>query len=222
VEFEGDAVRILIADDHGIVRQGLKSLIDEQPDMEVVGEAEDGLQAAELADRLLPDVVLMDISMQNLNGIEATRLIRRGNPQIKIVALSIHTNKQYIVDMLRAGASGYVLKTCPFSEVARAIRAVSSGQHYLSPKVNELVLGDYLEHLVANGASEKDRLTDRQRQVIQLLAEGRTTKQIANLLHVSSKTVEAARRQAMNSLGVSSVAELTKFAIREGLTAVES
>ncbi len=214
-------MRILIADDHGVVRQGLRVLIDKQPDMEVVGEAENGLQVAELANKLLPDVVLMDISMPNLNGIEATRLILRDNPDIRVLALSVHFNKHYVTDMLRAGASGYVLKSCLFDEVVDALHTVDSGEHYLSPRVREIVLDDYVQHLTTTSESRTDILTDRERQVIQLLAEGKTTKQIGRQLHVSAKTIDSNRREAMNKLGISSIAELTRFAIREGLTSVE-
>lgn len=214
-------MRILIAEDHGVVRQGLKVLIDNQADMEVVGEAEDGLQVAELARELSPDVILMDISMPNLNGIEATRLILRDNPDIKVIALSVHSNKHFVTDMLRAGVSGYVLKSCLFDEVVGALYAVDSGEYYLSSKVNEIVLDDYLHRLMTTCESKKDKLTDRERQVIQLLAEGKTTKQIGRQLHVSPKTVDANRRQAMEKLEISNIAELTKFAISEGLTSIE-
>ena len=214
-------MRILIAEDHGVVRQGLRALLENQADIEVVGEAGDGREVAELAGKLSPDVILMDISMPNLNGIEATRLILRENPDIRIIVLSVHSNKNFVTDMLRAGASGYVLKTYLFDEVVTALRVVESGEHYLSPKVNEIVLEDYLQHLTTSSISEKDKLTDRERQVIQLLAEGKTTKQIGRQLHVSPKTVDSNRREAMNKLGISTIAELTKYAIREGLTSVD-
>lgn len=214
-------MRILIAEDHGVVRQGLRALLENQADIEVVGEAGDGREVAELAGKLSPDVILMDISMPNLNGIEATRLILKQNPDIRIIVLSVHSNKNFVTDMLRAGASGYVLKTYLFDEVVTALRVVESGEHYLSPKVNEIVLEDYLQHLTTSSISEKDKLTDRERQVIQLLAEGKTTKQIGRQLHVSPKTVDSNRREAMNKLGISTIAELTKYAIREGLTSVD-
>lgn len=214
-------MRILIADDHGIVRQGLRVLIEKQADMEVVGEAEDGLTVVELANKLSPEVILMDISMPNLNGVEATRLILRDNPDTRIVALSVHFDKHFVTEMLKAGASGYVLKSCLFAEVLKALRTVDTGEHYLSPKINEVVLDDYIHHMVKTDESTDDRLTERDRQVIQLLAEGKSTKQIALCLHVSPKTADANRRQAMNKLGIASIAELTKFAIREGLTSTE-
>jgi len=214
-------MKILIAEDHGVVRQGLKALIDGQDGMEVIGEAQDGLQVVELTDRLSPDVILMDISMPNLNGAEATRLILRDNPDVKIIALSVHFNKHFVTDMLQAGASGYVLKSCLFDEVVSALHAVNSGEHYLSSKVSEIVMDDYLERLKITGELETAKLTERERRVIQLLAEGKTTKQIGRQLHVSPKTIDANRREAMDKLGISNIAELTKFAIREGLTSVE-
>lgn len=214
-------MRILIADDHGIVRQGLRVLIENQADMEVVGEAENGLEVVELAGRLSLDVILMDISMPNLNGVEATRLILRDNPNVKIIALSVHFNKHFVTDMLQAGASGYVLKSCLFDEVISALHVVNSGKHYLSSKVSEFVLDDYLQRLKIAGESETGKLTERERHVIQLLAEGKTTKQIGLQLHVSPKTVDSNRREAMDKLGISNVAELTKYAIREGLTSMD-
>jgi len=214
-------MRILIAEDHGVVRQGLKALIDGQDGMEAIGEAQDGLQVVELADRLSPDVILMDISMPNLNGVEATRLILRDNPDVKIIALSVHFNKHCVTDMLQAGASGYVLKSCLFDEVVSALHAVNSGEHYLSSKVSEIVMDDYLERLKITGELETAKLTERERRVIQLLAEGKTTKQIGRQLHVSPKTIDANRREAMDKLGISNIAELTKFAIREGMTSAE-
>lgn len=214
-------MKVLIAEDHGVVRQGLRALIEDKPDIEVVGEAEDGLKVVELAKQLSPDVILMDITMPNLNGVEATRFIREENPNIRIIALSVHFDKHFVLEMLRAGASGYVLKSYLFDEVLRALRAVNADQHYLSPKITDIVLDDYIPFISKANESKGEHLTARERQVIQLLAEGKTTKQIALHLHVSPKTVDSNRRQVMNKLGISSVAELTKYAIREGLTSAE-
>lgn len=214
-------MKVLIAEDHGVVRQGLRALIEEEPDIEVIGEAEDGLEVVELAKQSLPDVILMDITMPNLNGVEATRFILENHPNIRIIALSVHFDKHFVMEMLRAGASGYVLKSYLFDEVLRALRTVGSGQHYLSPKITEIVLDDYIPLITKTEESSKEHLTTRERQVIQLLAEGKTTKQIALQLHVSPKTVDSNRRQVMKKLGISSVAELTKYAIREGLTSAE-
>jgi len=214
-------MKVLIAEDLGVVRQGLRALIEEETDIEVVGEAKDGLEVVEVAKQLSPDVILMDISMPNLNGVEATRIIRESNPKIRIIALSVHFDKRFVMEMLGAGASGYVLKSYLFDEVLRAIRTVGTGQHYLSPKITEIVLDNYIPFITRIEDSKKEHLTARERQVVQLFAEGKTTKQIALQLHVSPKTVDSNRRQVMNKLGISSVAELTKYAIREGLTSAE-
>ncbi|MBN2314033.1 MAG: response regulator transcription factor [Sedimentisphaerales bacterium] len=214
-------MKVLIAEDHGVVRQGLRALIEEEQDIEVVGEAEDGLEVMELAEQSLPDVILMDITMPNLNGVEATRFILENHPNIRIIALSVHFDKHFVMEMLRAGASGYVLKSYLFDEVLRALKTVAAGQHYLSPKITEVVLDDYIPLISKTEKSSKEHLTARERQVVQLLAEGKSTKQIARQLHVSPKTVDSNRRQVMKKLGISSVAELTKYAIREGLTSAE-
>ena len=214
-------MRILIADDHGVVREGLKVLIENQPDMEVVGEAEDGLMVTQLAKELSPDIIIMDISMPNLNGVEATRLILTENPDIRVIALSVHLDKHFVTQMLKAGASGYVLKSCLFDEVLRALRTVNRNEHYLSPKITDVVLDDYIHYMATYNKSADDHLTSRERQIVQMLAEGKSTKQIASSLHISPKTSDANRRQIMNKLGISSLAELTKYAIREGLTSTE-
>jgi two-component system response regulator NreC len=214
-------MKVLIAEDHGVVRQGLKALIEEEPDIEVVGEAADGLEVVELAKQLSPDVILMDITMPNLNGVEATRFILEDHPTIQVIALSVHFDKHFVMEMLRAGASGYVLKSYLFDEVLRALRTVAAGEHYLSPKITEVVLDDYIPFISKPKESAQEHLTARERQIIQLLAEGKTTKQIALHLHVSPKTIDSNRRQIMNKLGISSIAELTKYAIREGLTSAE-
>jgi len=214
-------MNILIADDHGVVREGLKVLIDNQPGMKVVGEAEDGQKVVELAKQLSPDIIVMDIAMPNLNGVEATRLIIEENPNIRIIALSVHSDKHFVTEMLKAGASGYVLKSCLFDEVLRAIQTVGGGDYYLSPKITDVVVDDYKYYMATLNKSSEIRLTARERQVVQLLTEGKSTKQIALSLHVSPKTVDGNRREIMNKLGIFTVAELTKFAIREGLTSAE-
>jgi len=214
-------MRILIADDHGIVREGLKILIENEADMEVVGEAEDGLMVTQLAKELSPDVIVMDISMPNLNGVEATHLILEENPDTRIIALSVHFDKHFVTEMLKAGASGYVLKSCLFDEVLRALRTVSRNEHYLSPKITDIVLDDYKHYMAIYNKTDENRLTARERQIVQLLAEGKSVKQIASHLKISPKTADANRRQIMSKLGIFSVAELTKYAIREGLTSAE-
>ena len=215
------SIRILLADDHAIVRQGLRALLEKQPDMEVVGEAENGRKAFELARELLPDVIVMDITMPNLNGADATRQITREFPEVKVIALSIHSNKRFVVNMLKAGAAGYILKECLFEELVKAIRTVTGGGAYLSPQITGLVVGDYVQNLLTDAHLPLEILTDREHQVLQLLAEGRFTKQIALELHVSTKTIESCRRRIMLKLDINSVAELTKFAVREGLTTLE-
>ena len=215
------SIRVLLADDHGIIRQGLRSLLEKQPDVEVIGEADDGHSALELVRQLQPDIAIMDITMPNLNGVDATRRIVDEFPKVKVIALSIHSNRRFVSDMLRAGASGYILKECLFDELVQAIRAVAAGRIYLSPRITGVVVDDYVERLSVTSESELAGLTDREREVLQLLAEGKSTKAIALKLHVSYKTIEANRRRIMAKLDIHSVAELTKYAIREGLTSLE-
>ncbi len=214
-------MRILIADDHGIVREGLRSMIEKEPDMEVVGEAKDGVETVESARQLKPDVIVMDVSMPNLNGIEATRMILSENPKIKIIVLSIHVERHIVKEILSAGASGYVLKTNLFEELSRALRSVLVNGYYLSPKVTNIVVGEYLDDSASVQAGDKVNLTSREREVLQLIAEGKSSKQIALMLHVSQKTIETHRRKLLEKIDASGVAELTKYAIREGITSVE-
>ncbi|MBC8469147.1 MAG: response regulator transcription factor [Planctomycetes bacterium] len=214
-------MRILIADDHGIVREGLKSLIEHQSDMKVIAEAEDGRAAVELAKELCPDVVVMDISMPTLNGIEATRLILQENKNIKVIALSMHSDKHIVMEALEAGASAYILKSYLFDELIRALESVSQDRCYLSPRITNVVVDDYVQKTKRIESGAKPKLTSRERQVLQLIAEGKTIKEIARILHISPKTADANRRQIMNKLNMSSVAELTKYAVREGLTSLE-
>ena len=213
------SIKILLADDHTIIRQGLRSLLDKESDIEVVAEAADGRIAIQLVKKHLPDIVIMDVTMPNLNGVNATRQITSNFPQVKVIALSIHSNKRFVTDMLKAGASGYILKECLFDEFVQAIRAVAGGISYLSPKITGMVVSDYVERLLANHS--KPVLSQREHEVLQLLAEGKSTKKIALELHVSPKTIEANRRQIMEKLNIHSIAELTKYAIREGLTSLE-
>jgi DNA-binding NarL/FixJ family response regulator len=215
------SIKILLTDDHAIIRQGLRSLLEKQPDIEVVAEAEDGREAFELVRKLLPDIVVMDVSMPNLNGIEATRHIHREFPAVKVIALSMHSNRRFVGDMLKAGAAGYILKEGLFDELVQAIHAIENGDIYLSPRVTGVVVDDYVNRLSRTGDSLLATLTSREREVLQLVAEGKSTKQIASDLHVSIKTIEANRRQIMDKLDIHSIAELTKYAIREGLTTLE-
>jgi DNA-binding NarL/FixJ family response regulator len=229
-------MKVLLADDHRIVREGLRSLLETQPDLQVVAEASDGRQAVEMARQLSPDVVVMDVAMPQLNGIEATRQISAEEPAMKVVALSMHSDRRFVSEALKAGASGYVLKDGAFDELISAIRAVVADRVYLSPRVAGVVVEDYVRRLPTRGhdgaqqpgdddstsarRSVFDALTPREREVLQLMAEGYATKEVAHRLHVSVKTVETHRRQIMEKLDLHSVAELTKYAIREGLTAL--
>jgi DNA-binding NarL/FixJ family response regulator len=216
-------IRILLADDHKIVRMGLRTLLENQVEMEVIAEAQDGRATLHLVRELMPDIVVMDIGMPELNGIEATRLIASEFPSVKVIALSMHSDRRFVARMLEAGASGYLLKDCAFEELAHAIRSVCADQTYLSPEITGVVIGDYLRQLSSrNQPSLYSVLTPREREVLQPLTEGKTTKQIAALLHVSAKTIETHRSQIMEKLDIHSVAELTKYAIREGITTLDT
>ena len=215
------SIRILLADDHKITREGLGSLISKQSDMEVVAEAENGREAVGLAKDLRPDVIIMDVSMPGLTGIEATKQILSENENVKIIALSMHSDNLFVSEMLKSGASGYMLKDCAFEELDRAIRAVVGGNIYLSPMISGIVVEDYLRKLNKTDGGESGILSDREREVLQLLAEGQSMKQIGLKLFISAKTVETHRRQIMNKLDMYTVAELTKYAIRKGLTSLD-
>ena len=212
------SIRIILADDHRIFRQGLRSLLEKETELELLGEAENGRKAVELAGELLPDVVVMDVSMPDLNGMEATRQIVSRVPGTKIIGLSIHSDRSFVEGMLKAGASGYLLKECDSEEFIRAIRAVALGQTYLSPAVAAVVVDDYVDQARTKADPKSQRLTAREREVLQLLAEGLSSKEMAAELNISVKTVENHRHQIMERLSIHSVAELTKFAIRQGIT----
>jgi two-component system response regulator NreC len=212
------SIRILLADDHKIVRDGLRCLLEGQEDMEVVGEAEEGRTAVELASTLSPNVVILDISMPDLNGVDAAKKMTAKAPGVKVIALSMHSDRRFVEGMFRAGAAGYLLKDCAFEELARAVRAVAGGQTYLSPAISTVLVADYLSKSEAAEAVDVEVLTTREREVLQLLAEGHSTKAVAARLHVSVKTIETHRQRVMAKLDLHSIAGLTKYAIREGLT----
>jgi DNA-binding NarL/FixJ family response regulator len=218
----GKSIRILLADDHKIVRTGLRELLEKQPNLEVVGEAEDGRTAVQLSKTLSPDVVIMDISMHDLNGIEATRQITSNSPHVKVLILSLHSSQRFMTDVFKAGASGYLLKDCDLSEVFDAIRAVIANETYICPQIATVLRNDYLQRILQAEASTVSTLTPREREVLQLMAEGKSTKEIAFSFNLSVKTVEAHRQRIMEKLNIHSIAELTKYAIREGLTSLES
>lgn len=212
------AVKIILADDHQVLREGIRSLLDKQTNMEVVAEAADGRTAVRLAREMNPDVVIMDIAMPDLNGIEATRQILSESPDIKIIVLSMHSDRRFVAEMLKAGASGYLLKNSAFQQLSNAIRTVLEGRNYLCPEIGDVVIDDYVKKLSGDEITENSPLTAREREVLQLIAEGRSTKQIASKLNVSIKTADTHRQQIMRKLNTRSVAELTKYAIREGIT----
>lgn len=215
-------IKILLADDHKLLREGLRALIEEQRNMTVVAEAEDGRSAVRLAAKLSPDIIVMDISMPGLNGIDATRRIAAESPGIKVIALSMHADRNFVVEMFKAGAAGYLLKDCAFEELILAIRAVSSKRAYLSSKLSDTMIKDYVNLFPKKKLSAFSALTAREREVLQLLAEGKSTREVAAKLSVSTKTVETFRRLIMNKLDIHSVAELTKYAVRAGLTSLDA
>jgi two-component system, NarL family, response regulator NreC len=215
-------MQVLIADDHKIFREGLRVLLQNEPDIEVLGEADNGRTIVKIAKQLRPDLVIMDVTMPGLNGIEATRLIRAAEMDIKVLALSMHSDKRFILQMLQAGASGYLLKDCAFEELTLAIDALNNNHIYLSPGVNDVVIDDYIQQSVSTKVSATtDKITPREREVLQLVAEGNSTLEIAKLLNISGKTVDTHRRQIMHKLDLHSIAELTKYAVREGITILD-
>ncbi len=214
-------IRILVADNHGILRQGITALIEKQSDMEVIGEADNGLTAVEMARELRPDVVLMDVSMPVLNGIEATRQIKEELPETKVLALSVHAKREFVLDMVRAGVSGYMVKECVLDDLVRAIKIVMDNQSYLSPQIANIVLEGITKDSIFDSANRfRETLTSKEKQILQLLTEGHPAKQVAAQLGLSVKTIEANRRQIMEKTDVDNLADLTKYAIRQGLITV--
>ena len=214
-------IGILIADDHRLFRDGLRTLLETQTGISVVGETDDGPGTVAAVDELRPDIVLMDISMPGLNGVETARKILSRNGAVRIIMLSMHSDQRFVIESLKVGAMGYLLKDCAFEELLAAIRAVCGNQVYLSRSINESVIKEYITAAKTLPGSAFSILSAREREVLQLVAEGKTTKETAARLHVSVKTIETHRKQIMDKLNIRSVAELTKYAVRQGLTPLE-
>ncbi len=211
--------KVLLVDDHTIVRQVLKALIDTQEGIEVVGDAEDGREAIEKAKQMAPNVIVIDITMPNLNGIEATRQIKKINPEIKVLVLTVHDNEEYIHRILQAGASGYLLKESAVSDLVSAINAVEKGDIFLSPSISKVVVKDYIRHVETESGDfdSLNVLTNREREVLQLIAEGHTNKDIARILKLSIKTIDVHRSHIMDKLNIRDITGLVKYSIRKGL-----
>ena len=213
-------IRIIIADDHGIMREGLAAMLGRQADLQIVAQACDGLELVRLARELNPDLVITDLSMPGLNGIEAVGRLRADAPDIKVLCLSVHQEKRLAAAVMDAGASGYLLKDCAFEELLRAVRSVLANQTYISPRIAGALVQHYRER-PPRGHSAFTELTGREREVVQLIAEGYTTKAIAERLHLSAKTIGTHREHIMEKLRLNGTAQLTRYAIREGLADLE-
>jgi DNA-binding NarL/FixJ family response regulator len=214
-------IRVLLADDHKLLIDGLCSILKNYPAIEIVGFAQDGLEAVELAKNLNPNIILLDISMPKLNGIEAAKQILLENSQLKVIILSMHSDKRYIQEAIKIGARGYILKESAVAEVIQAINAVQKGEMFFSQSVQDKVINEYVDMVRNEHSQPKLPLTPREKEVLQHLAEGKSTKEIAGILNVSIKTIESHRKQIMDLLNLHSIAELTKYAIREGITYLE-
>ena len=212
------SIKIILADDHALIRDGLKSLLDRETDLEIIGEASNGREMVRLAEEEKPNVIIMDISMPELNGIEATRQIRELDEEMKIIALSVHTEVNFVRQMLQAGASGYLVKHSDFKELVHAIRIVARGEMYLSPRISDQVVQDYIRNLSEKKPTAFSVLSDREREILQMLAEGKTKHEIADILFLSVKTIESHRQNIMNKLEIDRFSDLVRYAIREGLT----
>jgi two-component system response regulator NreC len=216
------SIKIILADDHKIFREGMRSLLDKEPDMEVIAGADNGKETVRLAEELLPNVVVMDITMPDLNGIEATRYVKKKAPTVKVLCLSMHSDRRFVLEMFRAGVSGYILKNCAFKELTRAIHTVAANQIYISPQIAHIVVHESVAHSAEQTPSVHSVLTAKEREVLQLIAEGKNTKQMAVHLNKSVKTIETHRRNIMRKLNLKSVAELTRYAISEGIVSLDT
>lgn len=213
-----EPIRILLADDHNVLREGMRLLLERQPGFEVVGEASDGRETLRLVQELSPNVVVMDIAMPNLNGIEATRRIAENFPRTAVVILSMHHDESYVLRSLKAGARAYLLKDALKTEMIAAIQAVAGGKSYFSPKVSQILQEDYVETLGRRGGDDSfELLTDREHEILQLIAEGKTNKEVANLLALSVHTVDTHRTHILQKLNLHSVPELILYAVRKGI-----
>lgn len=213
------ALRILLVDDHQVLREGLGSLLAQQPEMEVVGEASDGMTALRLVRELKPDIVIMDVNMDGMDGIDATRMIVRERSETKVLALSMYLRKTFVSEMFKSGATGYLLKDNAFAEIVEAINTVVKGEKYICAKVAALLVDEYVQN--GQGLAKHTPLTKRELEVLRMLADGKTSKEIGLITETSVKTVDACRRRIMQKLDINSIAELVKYAIREGLTTVD-
>lgn len=213
-------IRLVIADNHALVRAGFRLLVEDIDGVEVVGEAENGREALHLAATLQPQIMLMDIAMPEMNGLEATARIAREFPQVRVLILSMHANEEYVYQALRSGASGYLLKDSGTQELEMGVRTIARGETYLCPAVSKFVVSDYLRRL-SQDQSPLDQLTPRQREILQLIAEGKSTKTIAEMLYISTKTVETHRTQLMDRLDIHDIAGLVRYAIRMGLVVLD-
>jgi two-component system, NarL family, response regulator NreC len=213
-------IRVLLADDHGVVRKGLRFLLESEPDMEVAGEASDGREAVDSAAKLNPDIVVMDIAMPRLNGIDATAQIVKHYPAVGVIVLSMHSDEEYLVRTLTAGAKGYLLKDSAESDLVTAVRTVAKGKPFFSAAISQTLLEDYLRQLQQKGLSDSyDLLTDREKEVLQLLAEGKSNKEVATVLDVSPYTIETHRTHIMQKLNLHNTAEIVLYAVRKKIIA---
>ena len=215
-------IRIILADDHTLVRAGIKALLEKQPDIEVVAETSNGKEALRQIELLQPDIVLMDIAMPGMNGLEATAMITKNYPQVKVLALTMHDEEEYFYEVIRAGAMGYVLKDAAPTELVSGIRAVAEGKAFLTPRVTRILVNDYLKRIESGEkVPDYDGLTEREREVLKLIASGNTNQEIANLLHISVNTVQVHRTHVMEKLNLHNRTELVKYALRRGIIDLE-
>lgn len=210
-------IKLILADDHKLMREGIKSLLEKHADLQIVGEAENGLDIIKLANEAVPDIIIMDISMPNLNGIEASRQIRAEHPEIKIIILTMHTDRRFIAEVIKAGCMGYLIKDCAFDELVNAIHSVMNGKMYISNSLSGIMVKEYIDKIYFEEVNMLARLTEKERIVLRLIAEGKNVKEAAIELGVSTKTVETHRNNILKKLDLSSVTELVKFAIKEGI-----